>query len=397
MLTARPARHRFQQLDRTDRLAQVVVHARSEATGDLFGQDIGGHGHDRRAGGGRIAHRADMACGGEAVHAWHLHVHQHKVIAPAPHSLDAGRAVIGRFNPDGERFEHGAHQLAIDGVVLDQQQTDGPVRTKRPGVFPRRVGDELAQGRADLEPEARTLALDAIDTDLAFHLLDDPARDRQTQTGAAISPRHRCVSLRKTVEHAAELRLGDADPRVANLDAQYSGVSLDLLDHRDRHSADLGELDRVGQEIQQHLRQARRVRQHGAQAFGRDDGQGQPLGPGLPFDQRSAVGDHGVGAEGLGIKLDPAGLQAREVQHVVDDAEQGVAGVLDQAHMVRIALRQGAGPAQYPGKADNGVQRRAQFVSHVGQKVGLGRPRRLGQIEGLLEVQLQPLALGDHP
>ena len=79
--------------------------------------------------------------------------------------------------------------------------------------------------------------------------------------------------------------------------------------------------------------------------------------------------------DGLGIEREGAGFDLRDVQQRVDDAEQMLAAVMDDARVVAPALlvegpRQVAG--QHVGEADDGVQRRAQLVADHRQEVRLG-------------------------
>ncbi len=88
----------------------------------------------------------------------------------------------------------------------------------------------------------------------------------------------------------------------------------------------------------------------------------------------------------MGLELDAAFVKLGEVEHVVDDAEQGLAGVGDQLDVTLVAGVEGAGLLQQPGEPDDGAERSAQLVGHVGQEVGLGRGRGLRL--GLLATQL---------
>ena len=72
-----------------------------------------------------------------------------------------------------------------------------------------------------LEPERAAAPGCALGADRAAHQLDELARDREAEAGAAVSARRRDVGLRERLEHPLE-RLGlDADAGVGDLDAQY--------------------------------------------------------------------------------------------------------------------------------------------------------------------------------
>ncbi len=107
------------------------------------------------------------------------------------------------------------------------------------------------------------------------------------------------------------------------------------------------------------------------------------------------------------LQLQSAGLDARHVEDVVDDGEQVAAALADVAGVVEIAVI--AETPEQPvlhdlGEADDGVQRRAQFVAHIGEEFGFGAVgafgRRLlleialGHLGEFLRLRLQFLARG---
>ena len=114
--------------------------------------------------------------------------------------------------------------------------------------------------QVDLEPEGRALADDAVDADPPAHGLDDLLGDRQAQARAAELARDRGVGLGEAVEQRA-----DAAPRRCRCrcrsprSACGSGRPRNGPESCDRHAAFAGELDGVGEEVEQHLAEARRV------------------------------------------------------------------------------------------------------------------------------------------
>ena len=75
------------------------------------------------------------------------------------------------------------------------------------------------------------------------------------------------------------------------------------------------------------------------------------------------------------LDLELAGLDLREVEDVVDDRQQRLAGVADRLRVVALAGVE-VGLEQQIGHADDAVHRRADLVAHVGEEVGL-EARRL--------------------
>src|SRR5438874_33712 len=93
----------------------------------------------------------------------------------------------------------------------------------------------------------------ALERDLAAHALDDAARDREPETGAAELARGAAVRLFELLEDAQLCRRGDADAGVANQEADFIGPVARL--GRERDAAGRRELDRIAGEIEQHLAQ----------------------------------------------------------------------------------------------------------------------------------------------
>src|SRR5262249_37712096 len=113
-------------------------------------------------------------------------------------------------------------------------------------------GDGHPEGAA--EPRA------ALDADAAAHLLDDPLADREPEPGAAEAPRRAGVDLEELLEQHRDLGLGDADPRVLDLRADDRRVVVDVLGgDLDEDVALARELDRVADEVDEHLAEAARV------------------------------------------------------------------------------------------------------------------------------------------
>jgi hypothetical protein len=96
--------------------------------------------------------------------------------------------------------------------------------------------------------------LAALDTDLAAHQLDQPLGD--DEAGAAVAPCRRRIDLAERLEQPAHTVLGDADPGVANLEAQQRRLTLlraGVREHRadaEHHLARIGELDRVVEQVE---------------------------------------------------------------------------------------------------------------------------------------------------
>ena len=94
----------------------------------------------------------------------------------------------------------------------------------------------------------------------------------------------------------------------------------------------------------------------------------------------------------------PRRLGLREVENVVDDVQQMGAAAVDVGGILPVALiAQGAIELvpQDLGKADDGVERRAQFVAHIGEEFRFRPVGALRQFLGFLQLPFRALAIGD--
>ena len=163
-------------------------------------------------------------------------------------------------------------------------------------------------------------------------------------------------------------------------------------------AAAVGEFHGVGNQVEQDLLEGalvrRDLRQIGRQAHGE-------IEPGLPRFQRqeiAAVADHLVRRERLRRNLEIAGLHLRHVEDAIDDREQMCAGIVDQLGVFLAARAVEPHPLlvhQHVREADDGIERRAQFVAHVGEKFHLRGIGLIGFGARVIERLLLHLTLGD--
>jgi hypothetical protein len=76
---------------------------------------------------------------------------------------------------------------------------------------------------------------------------------------------------------------------------------------------------------------------------------------------------------GLGIELELAGFDLREVQYLVDEAQEVAAGGIHTAQRFQCLFCAEARRVadHHLGQADDGVERRAQLVAHAGEELRL--------------------------
>src|SRR6267378_5871382 len=254
--------------------------------------------------------------------------------------------------------------------------TQGSGRASATGALGR--ARRLAGGQGEPEDGAAVAAVLAPDASAVG--LDDGAADREPEPGAAARA------------HAVELLedlalLAGRQPRPAVGDVHDDLVALATGLHVDRLAAGRV-LRRVLEQVDEHLLHQQAVDVHGWQVLGQPRGDlavAQRLGqPG----ERDA--DQLFDGDPLAPELEAAGLQARDVEQVVDEAIEPLGLVADR--LEQLALRDGVQtplPLQRgAGGAGDRGERRAQVVGDraqqriahaLGLRAHLRRLRLVGQ------------------
>ena len=117
----------------------------------------------------------------------------------------------------------------------------------------------------------------------------------------------------------------------------------------------------------------------------------QPAARGGGIEQCLQPVEEGCEREVGLVELQPAGVDAREVEHVVDEREQGLGGIdhgVDIAALLAVERR----VAQEACHAQHAVHRLANLVAHGGEERRPRAARGLGRIPLIP----QPLDLGLH-
>ena len=191
--------------------------------------------------------------------------------------------------------------------------------------------------------------------------LDDRLHDREPQPGAPDGRGRRRAE--EALEQLLDLVLGDADARVGDL--EHRVVPLPIQAHR--HGPSLRrELDRVGEEVAQHLDETLAVGGERARLIGLLE----PHPDALSF--RGGAGRLDLAHDELDqvdlrrVEREPFGVHLRDLEDVVHEGVQPVGVAVDDVEEPRLHLVELAGLA-LPHElevADNGRQRRAQLVGH---------------------------------
>ena len=329
-----------------------------------------------------------------AIHFRHVGIEQ-DAVELAPFLLDereGGLAGVGDAWRDAEGTQHAGQDAAVGVVVVDQQNVlAGEVDRWAQGF-----GRRLVDLQVDREMEGAALAELALQPDFAAHQIDQAARDRQAEAGAAIFAGGRAVFLGKGIKYQLLLFRGNADAGVAHRKMHRGSIAMaGALRDAQRDFAIFGELDGVADQVGQDLTDAAGVAQRMGRHFRQDFAdQFDVFLVGAQRHRFQGFRDEAVQVEGNVFDEQFAGLDLREVENVVDDGEQRFGRGFDNRHVLALLIGQRGIEGQI-GHADDAVHRRADLVAHVGEEVALRPARRLGGILGQTQLGLGLLAVGD--
>jgi hypothetical protein len=244
------------------------------------------------------------------------------------------------------------------------------------------------------ERERRAAAGFALHIDLAAHQRHQLPRDDQSQPGAAVLAVRGTVRLDERPEQLLQ-RLGrDADAGIPHLEAQVDFPGADDFGaHRQADRTPLRELDRIAGQVVDHLAKPVRIAQHALRYRTVDLGQEDQArgGRAHPQHRDRLLDEHARVVDGA-LQAQLAGLDLREVEDVVDQAQQRLAAGAADVEVPSLLHRQ-LGVEQQGGHADHAVHGRADLVRHVGQEFALGGAGLLGthgQLAGLRRGLLEP-------
>ncbi len=202
------------------------------------------------------------------------------------------------------------------------------------------------------------------------------------------------IDLGKALEQLGLVNV--ADPRSRILDRHMQPRSRRLMAQSQAHGALAGEFERVADQVEQDLPHPVRVQRH---EFGKlapgDEIQRQALSLRLRREHQKGVVREVDRSHRSRRELELAGLQLGEIQDVVDDRQQRLAGRQDAVQVASTNLVQTRAFRQQVGEAQDRGQRRADFVAHIGQELALRGRGGLGLLAGLSQIRFQQLAWGD--
>lgn len=147
-------------------------------------------------------------------------------------------------------------------------------------------------------------------------------------------------------------------------------------------------------EIEQHLAQRAGIGTQRRQIVSDTDPDRQSRVDQRPTAEMQHRLDHLAHIDFIDVQIDIAGLDLGKVEDLVDQFEKMAAGRVDVAGIFGDLFRRQrvTVAGKQIGKADDGIQRRAQFVAHVREERALGPVCGLGLLLGLDQRHLRLLA-----
>ena len=203
-----------------------------------------------------------------------------------------------------------------------------------------------------------------------------------------MAPRGRAVELRVDGEDSSGFLVGQADARVADLKLHRDPGALRLVRACAHHDlARVRELDRVSDQVDQHLAQASRVsKDEVGHVRLRVEDELDAFVDGRLGEQLDRLLHHVARAELERFEPDPAGLDSREIEDVVDDLEQRVARRPNRLRVLPLLGCQ-LRVHQKASHTDHAAERCPDLVAHRGQELGLESRQLLQVLVALRQVR----------
>ena len=232
----------------------------------------------------------------------------------------------------------------------------------------------------------------ARDLDVAAHDAGEQPADGQAQPGAGLRLRDAERAALEGREDAFEVVALDAGAGVDHLELGDGAAIV----HDELHAAGLGELDRVGQQIDQHLAQPLLVGiDHDRQMRRPPEHEVDALGGGLKAEHADELVEEFAQAHLVARQIQPPRLDLGDVQNAVDQAGEVIGAAADDADLVaRLGVERRV-LLQELGIAADRVQRRAQLVAQAHHVAALGEVGGFGDLLGALELGVGALVRVD--
>jgi len=193
---------------------------------------------------------------------------------------------------------------------------DHPAGTSQASLERAMFTPPACQGKREPAPRADF----ADHREIAPHALCHLPTDRQPQAGAVLVSRQPRINLHEGLENALEIIRCDATSGVG--DRHVDPFPALFLAGDGDHAARIGELDRVGEQVENDLLHLFPVCTHGEAAGAAAPPQLELLLPRVVPHKGAAPGEQLIQRHILDGEVENPRLELRVGQHIVDDAEQ---------------------------------------------------------------------------
>ncbi|MNO78453.1 hypothetical protein D3C76_695890 [compost metagenome] len=274
---------------------------------------------------------------------------------------------------------HGAHVQAPGAALLHQHLATGVVviHHQHPCALQRAIEVrcrvlQAVRVQRQGQPQGTALVVTTLDAEFALHQANQLTGDHQPQITAQVVGREEMLAVQFGVHQRVALFGVHRFAAVLHGDAQAWMAAAFVEGDDDQDLAFVGFLQRVFQQAQQCLAQARRITADDARYLWLNEAdQFDVLLLGLGAEDAQAVFDQGVEIELHIIQFDLSGLEFGNVENFVDQGQQFVAGAVDGLHIVALLDRQWRAQQQL-GHAQYAVHRGADLMADLRQELGLG-------------------------
>ena len=203
-----------------------------------------------------------------------------------------------------------------------------------------------------------------------------PGHDRKAKAGAPLARMGLGIALGKGVHHPGQLILVHTAAGVFNAEAD-GPVSRGA--RKQGYAATIaGELEGVRDEVEPELPHGAGISENARRLRGHIELNGDiPLG-GLKPDHPLAVFRNAAEVYRLFVEFKPARFDAGKVEHVVDEGQQVLTtavNIIDILAVIVVTDRAECLRTHDVGKTDDGIERRAQFMTDAGEEGRLGLVR----------------------
>ncbi len=205
--------------------------------------------------------------------------------------------------------------------------------------------------------------------------------DGKPQPGAPVTPGDAGIGLTEHVEDHLPFGIGNADAAVGDRKEQTGPLALLIIKaHLDR--SPLGKFHRIAHQIDQHLTDAALIAHHQFRQPCIDCRQKlNVLDLGLLFQDLHHLPHQLARIKAVAGELHLSRLDAGEIQNIVDQVQQRRTGPLQHLGIL-LLLRVKVALQQQIAHTDHHIHRRADFVTHGGQKFAFGAVGLSGLLHG---------------